>query len=376
MVIVYCTIFFLYTGLIIALMEGWRKATKQTENCSSPGSEKAMVSVIVAARNEKAVIEHLLDDLTRQVYAPFEVIVIDDHSDDGMAAAIAEIVDNDPRFTLLHGVGNGKKQAIAQGIEAAKGSIILTTDADCRVRPYWTSEMSRSFANKETQFVFGAVTMQGEALFDAVQSIEFATLIATGAATASLGYPTMCNGANLAFRKEAFKEVNGYSGNRNIPSGDDEFLLRKIMDRYPDAVRFAGNSQSVVRTNPNNDIAQLFHQRIRWAGKWRHQTHFVPKALAIFIFCFHLSVLMLLPLALLSAISPLLAVALWCCKVFGELAFLRFSRGFLQVTWRWSAFVILQFLYSPYVIIIALLCNFRGFVWKGRKLNALTVSSN
>ena len=335
-----------------------------------------MVSVIVAARNEKGVIENLLRDLATQVYVPFEVIVVDDHSDDGMTTAVAKMIHNDPRFTLLNSVGSGKKQAITRGIDAANGSIILTTDADCRVGPHWIEDMILGFSNTETQFVFGGVTMDGETLFAQVQSLEFATLIITGAATATMGYPTMCNGANLAFRKTAFRDVDGYAGNANVPSGDDEFLMRKIVDKYPNSVTFAAHCQSVVRTRANYNLLQLFHQRIRWAGKWRHQTHAVPQVLAIFIFCFHVVTTSLLPLVLLDVLSLSLVLLLLLAKAVAELIFLRLATPFLQVRWRWIAFVILQFLYSPYVIIIAVLSNFRGFVWKGRKLKALTVSSN
>ena len=184
---------------------------------ASPRMAEPMVSIIVAARNENGIIDHLLKDLAAQAYPSFEVIVVDDHSDDGMASSIANIIRNHPRFTLLHADGYGKKQAITRGVEAAKGSIIMTTDADCRVTPHWISEMTLNFLNGETQLVFGGVTMQGETFFAHVQSIEFATLIATGAATAALGHPTMCNGANLAFRKAAFKEVDGFVEMRTCP---------------------------------------------------------------------------------------------------------------------------------------------------------------
>ena len=153
-------------------------------------------------------------------------------------------------------------------------------------------------------------------------------------------------------------------------------LMRKIVDKYPKSVKFAARRQSVVRTKSNDTLTGLFHQRIRWAGKWRHQTHLVPRALAIFIFGFHVVTTLFIPLVLLDLISLWLAVVLLSAKILGELIFFSFVSPFLQVTWQWGAFVILQFLYSPYVILIALLSNFQGYKWKGRKLKALTISSN
>ena len=68
--------------------------------------------------------------------------------------------------------------------------------------------------------------------------IEFASLIAIGASSLCSGFPNMCNGANLAFTKDAFNQVNGYQGYENVVSGDDEFLLYKVFKRFPTRVRF------------------------------------------------------------------------------------------------------------------------------------------
>jgi cellulose synthase/poly-beta-1,6-N-acetylglucosamine synthase-like glycosyltransferase len=368
--------FFLYVCLVIMLIGGWRMAVTNAEEVSRNAAETPMVSVIVAARNENGVINHLLTDLAAQVYSPFEVIVVDDHSDDEMASSVANIVKTDARFGLLNAVGHGKKRAITRGVQAARGSIIMTTDADCRVGPQWISEMALHFYNGQTQFVFGGVTMEAETFFAHVQSIEFATLIATGAATAAIGHPTMCNGANLAFRKAAFNDVDGFSGNENVPSGDDEFLMRKIMARHLNGVKFAAGTQTVVRTKANDDLISLFHQRIRWAGKWRHQTNALTRLLAIFIFSFHVVTTALVPMVCMNVIPLSLAGLLLLVKGIIELIFLRSATPFLKVTWRWNAFFMLQLLYSPYVIIIAVLSNFSGYVWKGRKVKALTISSN
>ncbi|MEJ7644328.1 MAG: glycosyltransferase [Chryseolinea sp.] len=376
MAIVFSTMFFLYACIIILLIKGLLKARGLADQVLPPLSERTMVSIIIAARNEKGIIEQLLADLGQQDYLSFEVIVVDDHSEDGTATTVKRISDNDSRFSVLQGIATGKKQAITQGIDAAKGTIIVTTDADCRVTRHWISQMTRDFSDRQTQFVFGGVTMHGETFFSSLQSMEFATLVATGAATAEMGIPTMCNGANLAFRKTAFYAVGGYTGNMNIPSGDDGFLMRKIIDRFPNAAKFVAYRSSGVRTKANDDLKQLFHQRIRWAGKWRVQSSLTAKVLAIFIFSFHVSFVLLFPLTFLGVISPFLAAIMWLTKLVGELIFMRLAVQFLEVKWSWKAFGVLQFVYSLYVILIALFCNLRGFVWKGRKLKTLSVSGN
>ena len=74
--------------------------------------------------------------------------------------------------------------------------------------------------------------------FDALQTVEFASLIGSGACTMALGHPTMCNGANLCYEKRVFTEVGGFAGVDHLASGDDEFLMHKIAARHPTGVQF------------------------------------------------------------------------------------------------------------------------------------------
>ena len=141
--------------------------------------------------------------------------------------------------------------------------------------------------------VFGGVKLEGSSFFSALQSHEFLSLIGTGAATLWYGLPSMCNGANLAFRKAIFFEVGGYANNLHIPSGDDEFLMRKIFQLFPEGIQFVSDSDAVVSTPASLALKEFVHQRVRWAGKWKHNVSSWNAVVAIFIFCFQLSVLML-----------------------------------------------------------------------------------
>jgi hypothetical protein len=169
-------------------------------------------------------------------------------------------------------------------------------------------------------------------------------------------------------------EVGGYAGNFHIPSGDDEFLMQKIFKRYPQGIKFANTSEAVVTTSAMGSIRQLLYQRIRWAGKWKHNTSVLNITLAIFIFCFQSSVI-LLPIAMIAGwVDPKPGIALLIAKTFTELIFLKRISTLLQVPWNWTAFALLQFVYPMYVVLIGIIANFSSFEWKGRKLNSLTVS--
>lgn len=367
------SLFLVYYGLLVVLYIGWNKALRKQE-ASGHAIEPIPVTVVIAVRNEEQVIGMLLDDLAKQRYASFDVIIVDDGSEDDTCAEVLRYTQHDPRFRLRKSRGAGKKQALAEGIMSATGSVIVTTDADCRVDEHWLSSLCRGFHASEVNMIFGAVRMDGSSLFAGLQAMEFASLIGSGASAASLGFPIMCNGANLAFRKSVFEETGGYSGNFHIPSGDDEFLMRKFLNRYPGCVRFVPASAAIVTTEPNRDVRTFVNQRLRWAGKWKSNKSLVAKGLALFIGCFQVCVVLLPVLAATGFILPVAALALWLVKVMLELMFLRPVVAHLNIPWRWLPFILLQVIYPFYTAAIGLFSNFRSFEWKGRKLKSLMVS--
>lgn len=369
---IFLFIFFIYFLLVFWLVMAWRRLTSR----KTPPfvTDQVLVSIIIPVRNEEETIHDLLIDILKQSYKNFEVIVVNDHSDDRTEGVVIPFTMRDRRFRILQNSGQGKKSALTRGILASKGEIIITTDGDCRVGGDWLHGMLNAFQNSNTQLVFGSVRLLQDSFFSNLQALEFVSLIGTAAASASKGLPTMCNGANLAFRKSAFIEVEGYSGNFHIPSGDDEFLMRKVFSRFPEGISFSSISDTIVTTKAAKDGRAFFHQRIRWAGKWKVNQSFASRLLAVFIFCFQGSVI-LLPLAVILAwLNPTLAAALLLLKALLESVFLRKVARSLEVKWSWTIFLVLQIIYPLYVVVVGLISNVGSFEWKGRKLNSFTIS--
>jgi hypothetical protein len=200
-----------------------------------------------------------------------------------------------------------------------------------------------------------------------MQSLEFSSLIGAGAATMSFGIPTMCNGANLAFRKEVFEEVNGYQGNETIASGDDEFLMRKIFKRYPDGIIFHDSPEGVVSTQPQQTLSQFISQRLRWAGKWKHHTDLSTKLLGLFIFIVHLSVIILPVAYFMDPKRGDMLLTFLLSKIILEYLFLHRVTSWLKIRWDWQSFILLQFLYPLYALSTGLMSLFVKPDWKGRK---------
>jgi len=262
----------------------------------------------------------------------------------------------------------GKKQAIALGVELAGGEFIITTDADCRFSKHWLQSILLSFHHVNARMVFGGVRMKDDtSFFSRIQALEFCSLIGTGAAMAGLGIPVLCNGANMAFLKSAFLEVNGYEGNLGIASGDDEFLMHKINQRYPGSIYFQAEGHSVVETRPLASLREFVDQRLRWAGKWKHSQSGISQVAAVFILLVQVSFVFLWFAPLLDWISRPFILWLIVVKMIFEFTFLYQVGTFLGVKQRPFYFLALQFLYPLYVIFIGVISLFASPVWKGRK---------
>jgi cellulose synthase/poly-beta-1,6-N-acetylglucosamine synthase-like glycosyltransferase len=294
---------------------------------------------------------------------------VDDHSEDNTARIAEHVAAKYTLFTVIRSASSGKKNALTEGLKHAKGSIIVATDADCSVPTHWLSTIAIYFNQPEVKMVFGGVRMQQENFLHDLQAIEFSSLIGSAAATASMGYPTMCNGANIAYRKTVFEEVNGYTGNTHVPSGDDEFLMRKIKSTYPDGIYFMNDARGVVTTQPNETIGQFIRQRLRWAGKWRYNTSAYTVLLAVYIFSIQIVTVLCWGLLFYSD-ERVRATALFflLARIFPEFLFLRSVCRFLGCRWNSLAFMALQVIYPLYVMSIGLFAHFIPQRWKGRPL--------
>lgn len=343
------------------MLAGWKKA--MSAPFPDPTGKEPLISVIIPVRNEEFTISKILSDLSAQEYKNFEVIIVNDDSEDETLWMVSR--SEMKNINIVHNKGSGKKAAIASGVAAARGSIIAMTDADCAVDASWLKIIRAQFRDQKTMFAFGGVRMEGRGtFFDALQSMEFASLIGVGASTAALGSPTMCNGANLAFRKKVFFEVNGYEGNMRIPSGDDEFLMRKIHALYPGGVRFINHPEAIVTTGTQPSPQAFLNQRIRWASKWRYNSSFGTQLLAVAVALFQTAfivnwILFFTPWILQSWFFIVVKMIL-------EAAILLQVCRFLGTHWNWLAFFSLQVVYPFYVLAVAVASFFRPFEWKHR----------
>jgi cellulose synthase/poly-beta-1,6-N-acetylglucosamine synthase-like glycosyltransferase len=356
----------LYGVLLVGLILGWRKAVAP----SAPAEQHHSFSVIVPFRNEANVIAELLEALRSQQYPKFEVLLVDDHSTDNSVEVIRRTLGEWPNYRILYNEGQGKKMAITTGVNHAEGQIIVTTDADCSMYPDWLNHIRKMYVDAGVVMVVGGVSVRDNGtFFSKLQSLEFSSLIGSSAALVGLGHPVMCNGANLSFRTVAFLGVNGYVGNLEIASGDDEFLMRKLHAAFPRGIRFLSEKRGVVFTKPAPSRKSFWQQRIRWASKWKYNSSLTARMLAVLICLFQITWIAAFSLAVVAQGTPLyIALGALALRLVGEIIFLYPVCSFLQVPWRWGALFTLEVVYPFYVIGIGLFSNFLPNSWKGRKI--------
>lgn len=334
-------------------------------------SRENTFSVIIPVRNESENIARLIGDLAAQQYDrdQFEVLLVDDHSEDDTVRIASETfvkTDLHYRIIRLDGVVTGKKSAITAGVTAARNEYILTTDGDCRVGTQWIAAYSDRFQVTDDLMLCGPVKMEVRGFFTRMQALEFSGLVGVGAASLQSGNPGMCNGANLAYQKTAFLRVNGYAGNEQIPSGDDEFLLQKVFGIYHGKVSYLRDQRAIVSTPAKETLAELLNQRIRWSSKWKfHKSAFI-RLMAIMVFLNYafflygaLAVLAgWMPLALFGAIFLLrwLAVCIFSYPI----------TQFLAVKGVLMGSVVFEIIYPFFAVILGIASIFGKYSWKGR----------
>ena len=196
-------------------------------------TSKKPVSVIICARNEAENLAKFLPSVLEQDYPDYEVIVVNDCSEDNTYKVLGEYlikyphlkisnINKDPKFT------HNKKFAQFIGIKAAKNNILVFTDADCKPESAkWLEGMTSHF-NGNTQFVIGyGGYIRKEGLLNKYIIYDSMTIALQYLGMAIRGVPYMGVGRNLAYLRTSFFENKGFGSHSQVISGDDDLFVNK-----------------------------------------------------------------------------------------------------------------------------------------------------
>jgi cellulose synthase/poly-beta-1,6-N-acetylglucosamine synthase-like glycosyltransferase len=360
-----------YSIFLISILVGLKKLKQSNAEIS----RDEYISVIIPFRNESENIISNIENIVKQNYPieKFEVIYVDDHSTDDSLKKLREFKKPDNIKVLSlpneYSPNAHKKRAIRYVIEQSKGDIIVTTDADCTYTDDWLSSLICNF-DDNTGFVSGPVEFNGSGnVFSKIQKLEFAGLIITGAGLIGARKPTICNAANIAYRKKVFDEVNGFDFNMDLSSGDDELLMQKIAQDTDYKVKFSLNRNSMVKTASNKTFSEFSHQRKRWASKglFYKNKKLVTKLSLIYFFYFGLIIQPFLIVFFSTSYSIILLISI-SLKLLLEYLILKKGKKLLFPALSLNWLLPAELLHIPYIIVAGVAGAFGNFKWKDRKV--------
>jgi len=301
-IIILCSL--LTSEYVVLMLLYWRGWQQQKEFTPRPGFEPAtFISVIIPARNEQERIEACIASILAQQYPQglFEIIVVDDHSEDNTASIVKKYAHRNVRYISLRdhmdaGVKTVayKKAAINAGIENSIGSLIVTTDADCIAPERWLLHMAAIYEQQHPAMIIAPVVYSCDgSLLQVFQFIDFMSMQGITAAAHKLQLGNMSNGANLAFSKVAYMVVGGYAGTTHMASGDDYLLLMKMSMAFPGGIAYLRSENATMSTPAQTTWRGFIQQRIRWASKSGKYDDVRLTMILLMVYIFNLSFVVL-----------------------------------------------------------------------------------
>nr|WP_291109773.1 glycosyltransferase [Flavobacterium sp. UBA6195] len=356
-------VFLIYILFIGQLIYGFNRMKRFSKKEFTP---KTSFTIVVPFRNEKENLPNLLHSISLLNYPKelVEIILVDDDSDDEFRIQNLEF--RIPMIKNIRKSNSPKKDAIETAIQVAKNDWIITTDADCLVQKNWLTTFDQYIQENEVKIVASGVCYIPKSDFlSAFQNLDFLSLQGATIGSFGIGKPFMCNGANFAYSKQFFKELNGFQGNETIASGDDVFLLQKAVSFSPKKVGFLLAKESIVATKPVDTWSELFQQRVRWASKSTGYSSVYGKMLAIVVFsgnlAWILSFLLWLVGFLLDQNIFMLFVAL---KFLIDFILIYKTANFFESKLQYV--LASSLLYPFFSVSVAVYSLFGNYNWKGR----------
>ena len=320
----------------------------------------------------------MLDDIRDQQYPHhlFEVIVVDDFSNDKTAELVRNYSMKNLQLLLLkdimrnsHAEKANKKTGIEKAVEQASGELIISTDADCHVGSNWLSTIVAYYDEHNPAMIAGMVNYYPDSTFlGKFQTLDFLSLVGIAAASIQNGFYNLCNGANLAYKKEAFLAVDGFKNIDHIPSGDDMMLMHKMAKKYPGKIAYLKNKDAIVFTHTEKDFISFWNQRVRWTSK---STHYEDKRITIILtFVYLINLLIIVNLIIGLFYQPFLKLAMWqfLTKLVIDTIFAYYVTKFFRRENLLWLFLPMQMMHIIYILLIAPAGVFGKYQWKGRRI--------
>ena len=372
-IIIIISITLLYFLLIGSFILGFERVkTFELSHLKS----KNRFSIIIPFRNEKKNLPTLLHSISALNYtkAYFEIIFVDDDSDDLSADLLENFIvqsaNNHIDITMIKTIrttNSPKKDAITLAISKAKYDWIVTTDADSVLPKYWLESFDEYIQKHQPEMIAAPVTyantkgfLENFQLLD-VLSLQGATIGGFG-----INIPFLCNGANLAYMKQLFVEVNGFQGNSDIASGDDVFLLEKATRHKTIKVNYLKCKQAVIYTSALSSRKDLIEQRVRWAAKSRSLKNVFGKLAGFIILAQNSLLICCVFLIAIGILNTKEVLYVFIIKFSIDLLLIYKAAHFFDQKSYLKHYVLASLCYPFFSVYVVCIAMFRGYRWKDR----------
>ena len=246
------------------------------------------VSVIVCARNEGENLRKYLPKILEQDYPDFEVIVVNDCSEDDTLMILAELeqtytnlrhtsIEVDRKFT------HGKKLAVTIGLKSAKNEHIVLTDADCYpASNHWLADMMAAYA-ENTEIVLGYGGYEArKGLLNKIIRFDTISIAMQYLGLAKAKHPYMGVGRNMSYTRSIFFSKNGFQSHYHLMSGDDDLFVNERATKRN--TRIVTTKESITISEPCETFGQWIKQKKRHLSTWTHYRFGTKFSLSIELF--------------------------------------------------------------------------------------------
>lgn len=363
---------FIYAWLIISLIHHWDE--NSTTALPSDYNPAISISVIIIARNEENNIVACLNSILSNNFPieQFEIIVVDDHSEDQTVQKIQNLkVRNITILSLADYVGSQKinafkKTGIKYALQHVKNDFIMHTDADCIVPENWLKKTAYNFEQGIKLQAAPISFTPINSFLDWFQQLDMYTLMASTNAGIKSKNWYLANGANLAYQHSSLP-ANVYSESNEFASGDDVYLINQ-MANHTDQIYFEPGL--IVKTTPVENLKHFIRQRIRWAGKNRSlgkgkmkNILIIPVLANLWIFILLFFLPFMPKLAIISITVYLLL------KAMIDYILLHYMQKQLNPSEGIHGFLLAFFCYPVYMNVIGIVSLFtKSYEWKARRV--------
>lgn len=234
--------------------------------------ESGVISVIIPARNEEVNLPSLFSSLEKQSINNFELIFIDDRSNDSTSSLLEEYKNTTDHLVTIVKLKetdshfNPKQYALSRGIEKARGEVLLFTDADCHLPPHWVEYMEQCFHDTSVGLVFGPVhTAHGRGFLKKFQVFDHLFRYYYTLGCAGIGNATGGFGNNLAIRKDTLEKIGGYENVGYSPT-EDAALISSVRKNTDYRIIALTSPFVSVTAEAKEHLSEVSGQQLRWSS--------------------------------------------------------------------------------------------------------------